>query len=346
MAETIDKKELQAAIAMVVDCIEPSDASAPSTYTIFQKGRVHGFNDISGVSVPLSVVLPDCAVETKLLYNFVRKVPDDQLTIGLSNGNLKIVGASKNISAEFAIRQDLIYPEEWIVANPDELSLLPEAFQAALVSVAPACSEDKPQYRNVIFSNGKAYGVSTHYIAIFDLADPELFKDMLFISPKATKFVNKYLPKRFSYQDNLIHLVSDDMQVYTTRMRADLAGTVQLDFLSAYLLAEHKAVFHFPTSMDKVLDRCNPFSGKSMKAKRLSFSLHDGMMEVAAVREDGSRIKERCIGVECSAPISFTTSFKLLAAALPLTTECNVCDGLLVLKGTQFTGIVPLTEEE
>ena len=345
MAETIDKKELQAAIALVVDCIEPSDASAPSTYTIFQRGRVHGFNDISGVSVPLSVVLPDCAVETKLLYDFVKKMPDEQLIVGLSNGNLKIVGASKNISAEFAIRQDLIYPEEWIVTDPSSLVMLPEAFQAALVSVAPACSEDKPQYRNAIFKDGKAYGVSPDYIALFDLNDPELFKDMLFISPKATRFVNKYLPKRYSSNDGLIHLVSESMQVYTTRTRSDIAESINLGFLDAYFSSPELSTFHFPTSMDKVLDRCNPFSGKSAKAKRLSFSLHDGMMEVAAVREDGSKIKERCLGIECTNPVTFTTGFKLLSTALPLTTDCSVCDGMLLLRGTQFTGIIPLTEE-
>ena len=344
MPSTIDRKTFNDAIQCLKENVLPSDLAEASNYAIFHNGRICCANDSVGVSVPLCVDIPDCAVELQLLADFIRKMNDKEVMIGMSNGNLKIKG--KNSVAEFAIREDIIYDDLLINLNESEFKRLPEAFTTALNFTGFATDKDEAAYNKCVIHNGAMYALSSYRCAKFAMGDEakELFPKMTFISPDCSGFVNKMCPKKYLVSDGYVHLYDNDMRIYSSRTRSD--ENFPIDMAEEFIRIPESPEFRLPPDFDQVLDRMNPFAGRTAKVKKVTMAIDDGILNIVAIREDGSRCKETVKGVQCSEHIHFTVNLKLLSDLIKLIEVFRLDSERLVGTAPMYVAMVPLCEME
>lgn len=340
---TIERKTLLDALTAVKDNVIPTDMSEVSAYVIMQNGRMHGYSDSVGVTIPLHTEVPNCAIELQLFYDFIRKMNDKELIIGLHEGNLKV--KAKNAMAEFAVRSDLSYPEELIVLDEAAFTRLPETFASALAFTGFACDLERTAYSRVAIYNGTAYGLSEQRAASFFMGDEakELFPEVTFISPDCLGFVNKMNPKKYFISGGWIHLIDAQFRIYSTRTRAD--NRFPFDLAEDLLAGNDAEVFRLPPDFANVLDRANPFSGKTAKVRKVLIDMREGRLDLTATREDGSCYKERCMGVTVTQPLQFSVNLRLLSDVIKLAEKYQIVDNKLVAEAPSFRAMCPLESE-
>lgn len=345
-AITIERKKLQEALGIIRENVPETELGEISRYTIFQEGRVHGFNDTTGITIPLGEAIPNCAVEASLLYECIRKMPDKQIKIGITDdGNFRVMG--KASKADFPIRNDIIYPEELIQLESKDFTKLPETFERAMILTHFACDADDSSYSRVAMLESKAYGLSDYRVNRFDMGETaaESFQRVVFVTPEALSFINKYSPKKYLISGSWLHLYSNDMKIYSCITRSDSNFPFDLaeDLLSDIDDAEQ---FMFPATIKDILDRCNPFSGKDAKVKYVTVRIDGAKMRITAVREDGSSYREDSKVEELKNPVMFAISLKALQDIVQHADFFKVNDTKLVAFGTDFVSMIPLRKDD
>ena len=343
MATTLNRKTFYEAIQCLKDNVTPSELAEASTYAVFCNNRICCSNDSVGVSVPLVTDVKNCAVELQLLYDFIHKMNDKEVIIGMHNGNLKIKG--KNSVAEFAVREDIIYDESLIHLNVNDFKRLPETFATALNFTGFATDGTKEAYSRCVIHDGAMYALSNVRAARFFMGEEakSLFDGMTFISPECIGFVNKMCPKRYYISDGYVHLYDDEMRIYSTRTRSD--ANFPINGADEALELPSSSEFRFPPDFDQVLDRCNPFSGKDAKVKRVTIDIEKGVLTILARREDGSTFRERVANVQCKEHVRFTVLLKLLSDMVKLVEVFRVDSSRIVGTAPMYTCMACLFEE-
>ncbi len=345
----VGKKDLLSALTTLRLNVQPSEISDTSQYTIFQNGRIHAFNDFTGMTIPFISDIPNCAVEANLLYEFVRGVPDSELVMGIVNDALKIQGASKKgdsaIYADFAIRDDIIYPQEIIEVDVDEYNVLPASFALSLLYTAFACDGDDSISSRVVIKDGYAYSKGSLAVCEFYLGDEaiELIKEPIYVSPEAVGFVNRDAPKKYLSKNNWLHLINEDGVIYTSRMRADI--NFPFDAIKEMLDEPTSNEFRFPATIKDILQRCTPFSGYSQKVRKVDILMRDGNMDLTAERQDGSKFAERA-KVVTKEDIRFAVNLKALNDIIELAEKYKTDGYRLLGYGTNFRTMVSLEAME
>lgn len=343
MPTTIDRKAFYEALQCLKDNVVPTDLAEASNYAVFYNNRICCSNDSVGVSVPLTVDVTNCAVELQLLYDFIRKMSDKEVIVGMHNGNLKIKG--KNSVAEFAVRNDIVYDPALINLNVNDFKKLPETFATALNFTGFSTDDSRDAYSRCVIYNGYMYAASSIRAARFYMGDEakELFDGMVFVSPECMGFVNKMCPKRYSISDGYIHLYDNDLRIYSTRTRSD--NNFPVTGIDDVLTLPESPEFRFPPDFEQVLDRCNPFSGKTAKVKKVTIDIENGVLTILANREDGSTFRERVNGVECAGHVRFTVLLKLLSDMIKFAEVCRVESTRIVGTAPMYTCMACLFEE-
>ena len=343
MATTINKKQLFDALSVLKDNVMPSDLAECSNYAIFHNNRICAMNDSVAVSVPMFSDVPNCAVELQLLYDFVRKMADKEIIIGMANGGLKLKG--KNSVAEFAVRDDILFDDALINLDNTQFSNLPETFAEALNFTGFATDETEAAYSRCVINDGAMYALSSFRCAKYSMGESakEAFPQMTFVSPSCMSFVNKMRPTKYLVSDGYIHLYDNDMRIYSARTRTDT--NFPIDLAENFISVPSTPEFRLPSSFSDVLDRANPFSGKTAKVKKVTIDINNNVLSLVAVREDGSRYKEAVQGVPCSEHINFSVNLKLLSDMVKLVEVFRIDDERLVGTAPMYVAMSPLCNE-
>lgn len=343
----MDRRKFQEALTIIHDNVEVSDISEMSNCFIFQNNRVHGFNDVVGVTVPLGDEIPNCAVDSELLFEFIRKLPssDKEIRIGLFNGALRIRGTSA-ILADFPIRTDLVYPEELIQLDTRQFIKLPETFENAMTLTAFACDPERVGYERVVLHKNKAYGAGSGWVNSFDMGEDaaESFPNVTFVSPSALSFITKYSPKKYMVANSWLHLYTNDMKIYSSRTRSD--SDFNFDWAEDLLADVGTPEFTFPANIKDILERANPFSGKTAKIKNIIILIKEGKLQISAIREDGSAFKEIVRTEALDDAIRFNINLKLIQSIVPYADYYKLDTDKLLAFGTNFRSMMPLRTEE
>jgi hypothetical protein len=301
-------------------------------------------NDSVAVSVPLDCGIDGVSVELQLLYDFVRKMPDKELVIGLANGDLLIKG--KNAAAKFAVRDDILFDESFVNLHVQDFIRLPETFAEALTFTGFATDSQEDGYKRCVVYNGCMYAMSSYRCAKYDMGEDAktLFPEMTFVTPECMGFVNRMRPQKYLVSDGYLHLYDNEMRIYSARTRTDTNFDTEL--ADSFVAVPDSAPFRLPANFAEVLERCNPFSGKTAKVKKVNIDIRNGELNIVAVREDNSRYKETVKGIQCDAPLNFSVNLTLLNDMVKLCEEYRL-DGNERLVGTaaMYQCMCPLSED-
>lgn len=346
MAIRVEKKKLLDALTSIKLNVPQSDMSDVSKYTIFQNGRIHAFNDVAGMTIPFDADMDNCVVDSVLLWEFVKNVPDKEFLMGLKDGALRVQGASKIgddiIMAEFALRDDLVYPSELIEDNPNEYSNLPETFYTALSYTAFACDDESAVSSRIAIKDGYAYSKGRLAACKFYLGDEavSMIPEPMFVSPSAIGFVNRDAPKKYFIKNGWLHLMNEAGIVLSMRTRID--PNFPFKAIDEMLVKGSAEEFRLPANIRDILLRCVPFSGHSAKIRKVDVRLDKGVMSVTANRSDGSRFLEKTKCGDTASPIVFSINVKTFSDVIELADKYQTDGYRLLGFGTNFVTMISI----
>jgi hypothetical protein len=125
---TVDREELLKQLESVSPGLSPREIIEQSSCFVFQKGRVVTFND--EVACWTKTAVPQTgAVQSKLLLGILRKMPDESIDVGISDGKFIIKG--KKRMARIPIEEKITLPFK-AVEDPKEWKKLPPDFLDAI----------------------------------------------------------------------------------------------------------------------------------------------------------------------------------------------------------------------
>lgn len=127
---TVNRNKLIEALGIIKDVIKPegADNNDPSKYIVIQNGRIHCISNQFMLIIPseLSFDAHCLDVEFYLFYDYLRKLKEKEIMVGVTpNGTLGIKAGDKS-RVEFAMRDDIDFDEEYIETNEDNWIELPE----------------------------------------------------------------------------------------------------------------------------------------------------------------------------------------------------------------------------
>ena len=347
MALTIDKRKVLDVLTALKMNVPVSDMSDTSKYTIFQEGSIHAFNDFTGMTIPFDPQMEDCAVESQLLYDFVRGVPDKELIMGLKDGALRIQGANRVgdgiIMAEFPLRDDVYYPRELVETDPNDYQVLPETFALSMVHTSFACDDKSATTSRVAYIGGRAYSHGEVAVCEYTLGEDVEIDDISLL-PDAVGFINRNDPRKFYRNQGWLHLMNEDGWIYSARMMADL--NFPLAAVQDMLEHSDSPIFRFPAGIKDILQRCQPFSGFSAKIRKVDIRMENGIMTLTAKRNDGSRFLERAKIVDADIFLDISINLATLMEVIELADKYKSDGYRLLGYGTNFRTAISLEAKE
>lgn len=338
-AVKIDRRKLLEGLTVIKDTIKPDakNVTDSSNFLIIQDGKLHCKANQFMVTVPMGIDIDKrlVNVEFQILYDYVRKLRQKEIIIGVSNNGTLGIKAGDNSRVEFPISDDFYFDEEDCVTDKTLWKPLPETFVNALTFTTWASDVSNAMSSHVCVVDGKMYGHSEMgRMSCFDMKQDgqDAFPGMVFIHADCLSFANKYMgfdPVRgkpsYAVQGSWLHLKTLDGIIMSSRTRCD--ENFDVEFAEAMLEPGDSASFRFGKEFEDILDRANPFSGKDNKVKKVTIRISNqiktaqgitdapsdtSFMELTAVREDGSRIYEKCDLRRVKQKVQFSVHISML----------------------------------
>lgn len=364
---TVNRAEILKALGIIKEIIKPdtTENTDPSKYVIIQHGRIHCISNQFMLVIPsgLNFDARCIDVEFALLYDYLRKLKEKEIMVGVTpNGTLGVKAGDKS-RVEFAIRDDIDFDEEYLETDEDNWHELPESFVTAMQYTAWASDKSDNQYSHVAVNDGKMYGYNGRdRFACFDMKqqgkDAFAIKETVFIHSESLTFVQKYMAidpmkgkPKYCIKNGWLHMRTADGVIFSSRTRSDNA--FDATYMEGVLDPGTTPVFRINKSVEEAMDRANPFSGNNNKVKRVTVHICNTIKTktetieappdisyfvLTAVREDGSRIYERCDIPKVNEVIRFTVNFKLLESLIKYGEYFRIYDGKLTVIGSTDNG--------
>ena len=363
---TVNRSKLLEALGIIKDVIKPdtTDNTDPSKYVVIQNGRIHCISNQFMLIIPseLNFDMRCLDVEFYLFYDYLRKLKEKEIMVGVTpNGTLGVKAGEKS-RVEFAIRDDIDFDEEYLETNEDNWIELPESFVTAMQYTAWASDKSDNQFSHVAVAEGKMYGYNGRdRFACFDMKEQGLnafTKEVTFIHSESLNFVQKYMAvdpmkgrPKYCIKNGWLHMRTCDGIIFSSRTRSD--NNFDVNYIDSVLDSGNSVPFRINKGVEEALDRANPFSGKDMKVKRITVHICNQIrtknetieapddisyMVLTAVREDGSRIYERCEIPKVNQIVHFTVNFKLLESLIKYGEFFRTFDGKLTAIGSTDNG--------
>lgn len=364
-AVKIDRRKLLDGLTVIKDTIKPDtkNVTDSSNFLIIQDGRLHCKANQFMVTVPMGIDIDKrlVNVEFQILYDYVRKLRQKEIIIGVSNNGTLGIKAGDNSRVEFPISDDFYFDEEDCVTDPALWQPLPETFVNALTFTTWASDVSNAVSSHVVVVDGKMYGHSEMgRMACFDMKQDgqDAFPGMVFIHADCLSFANKYMgfdPVRgkpsYAVQGSWLHLKTLDGIIMSSRTRCD--ENFDVEFAEAMLEPGDSASFRFGKEFEDILDRANPFSGRDNKVKKVTIRISNqiktvqgvtdapsdtSFMELTAVREDGSRIYEKCDLRRVKHKVQFSVHISMLEQMIKYGETFKVSNRTLTAIGSTDNG--------
>ena len=362
----IDRKKLVDGLAIIKDVIKPDskDAKDSSNYVIIQNGFMHCVSNMFMVTIPFGIELEKDVVnvEFQLLFDYLKKRKEKEIKLCVTpNMTLGIIASSASKS-EIALMDEFTFDYDALAIPESEWKPLPESFASAMAFTAWSADLSDADWSHVTIHNGKMYGQNgKDRVTCYDMQEAgrsSFAENLLYVHAYCFDFVNKYMgfdpmrgAPRYAVKGSWLHLRTLDGVIMSSRTRAD--NNFEADFVDDMLRQGDSPAFRFTPEFAEMLDRANPFSGKSMAVKTVNIEITNELvrgdkktdagegtsfMILRAAREDGSRIYEQCLVRRVEHAVRFSIGYSALESMLKYGETFRVGNGKLTAIGSTHNG--------
>lgn len=315
----MNRKAFLAALSAVRPGLASREIVEQSMSFVFEPDRVMTYNDETFMVHPLESGLQG-AVPAEVLYNLIRKLPDDEIELDIKDNHLIISG--KQRTADLFLEAELRLPVDEI-PRPDNAMWkeIPEGFAKACTLALTSVAKNlvRPALAGVLFSRDKVVSSDGMRITHIDYSLP--VHDL--VVPAATlETVLKFSPTHVASDEGWIHFrTGGSLQMSSRTIAAAYPETSGLVDIKGEKI-------EFPTATKDIVDRAaTVLSLDDDSSALVELILEDNKMQVIAEGTAGKFIEEirlRYKGPEIHALIKP----KFLIEALPLVRTATLGDNL------------------
>lgn len=212
----INKQELIKALEAVRPGLATKEMIEQSTSFCFIKGNIVTFNDNISVSYPFPLLNLTGAVNANELYNLVRKLKTDEISMDFSDNEILIKAG--RVRASLRLQEEIVLPIEEI-GRIKKWKDLPDDFLNGLSHCMGATSRDMSEAKFVcVYVNGQQMTATDRYrIAVYDLVSETKTSPFLIPADTCAKLI-RMNPQRIAEGEGWIHFQGQNEEVISCRV--------------------------------------------------------------------------------------------------------------------------------
>ncbi len=215
-----DKTELLNALQMVLPGIAKKKIVEQSSHFMFQGDKIITFNDEVAVSCPLDTGF-NLSVPSDKLFSLLKKMNTKEISMELSDGNLKIIGGKTKAFLSGMEEGTVIetMTKEIGELSEDSYQDIPEGFLEAIQICAVTASSDMSNRwatcvivdENFVWSNGD-------YEITYVVLDENVDIGTMLIPATSVKLMKNFDIVEFQANDSWVHFRTKDGVVFSSRL--------------------------------------------------------------------------------------------------------------------------------
>jgi hypothetical protein len=297
---------------------------------VFQKGKVVTFNDevAAWMESPLGEI--EGAVQAPQLLALLRKLPEDDLEVDVSDkdGEVGIAIKGKGRRSLIRMEKELLLPVDG-VEEPGEWRDVPEELVEALKVAVSCCSTDESHFLMTCVHISPKFVESSDDFQIVRWPLKTGLKESTLIRRDSVQKVVATDPTQWSQTDQWLHFRSPSGLVLSCRRYAE-----QFPEVGKHLEAEGSEA-KFPKGLDDALDRAGVFSSEAPEGNLVEVTLSDGRLRVKGKGPSGW-YEERRKADYSGDQVRFLIDPKLLLEISRRSNKCVVGAGKITVDTGKF----------
>lgn len=305
--ELLDRLTTAATALTTVQTVEQSDCF------LFIAGEIVVFNNDILIRVPCPAKLPDFAVKADEFLKLLEKLPDDQIDLSVSGGELLVKSESGRRSAGLSVQQKIISPLSE-VEKPKGWTGLPDGTFDKLAMAARVCGNDVSQYltATVHVTSGRIEALGERCHKMLRIDGPTGFQgEMLLLASRLISVSQMGFDwELVSVGSSWVHFKHDGVIVSLTYSQEAYFDNPD----GALALSGKPQTLVLPSNLGEIVQRATVFKDAAFDAK-VEVSLVKGELELSTRNERGWYRETK--PVKYSGPdLSFAVDPKLLIEVL------------------------------
>jgi len=336
VTKRVNRAEFLSVLESVSAGLSPRETLPQSTCLVFKDGKVWTFNDEIACSRAIDLGFSG-AVKAKSFMDVLAKIPDDEIDLDSSDGEVLIRGHMKKGGVR--MEQEILLPIDGIDV-PEVWKSLPEDFGDAINVVHSCASTDQAQFVLTCVHLHPDYveACDASQIARYPL-DTGVEKSIL-VRAKSLKQLISYDMKEVSETDNWIHFKNAEGLVISCRRYLE-------DYrdMSEFLETDGAESVQLPGGLEEMMSRTSVFSVENADGDAVLVDLQKDLIVIGANGSSGWWKEAQKVNFT-GQPIRFLVSPKLLLEVTKKSTECRVGEGKLCIDAGKFQYVTCTTTME
>lgn len=330
----LNREDLLAKLEAVVPGLDKKATIEQSDCFVFQDGRVITFNDEIAASCECTVGL-EGAVKAEPLAQLLRKLTDDVIRVENKDEQFFVATKSKKRSG-ITMDAEVLLPVDSI-ERPEEDSWQPlsEDFCEAVQIVQNCAGKDESHFVLTCVHLTPEYveACDNQQVTRYPIKTP--FTRNFLIRRDSIKHVAQLGVSEFAETDNWVHFRNSTGLVLSCRQYAE-------DFPDmADILATTGEKTVLPGGLAEACDKAGVFTIDSDGDNQVQVFLKEGQLKIRGQGSTGWYEELSTVNYK-GAPLSFLIDPKLLVELTKRTSECEIAEGRLVIRGGCFVYVACL----
>lgn len=323
-----NRKELLEALTAIKGGLASKEMIEQSTSFVFQEGNVYTYNDEISVSHPLDLDF-EGAIQAKELLAYLNKVKAEEITIEISESQLKIRAGRSKVGLN--LQEEVLLPIDEI-GKIKKWNVLPENFIKAVNFTMGACSSDlsQPILLCVHIKGRLIEGTDSYRIAQFNLEEEIPIPEFLIPASSCMKLTAFKPIKIAEGEGGWVHFKNKNNSIMSCRLFEDSYVNTQ-----AFMKRKGDKV-SFPKEMVEIIDRAGVISKKESRLdEAIMVTIEKGKISIKAESEVGW-FEEKARTDFVGEKMTFTITPYLLRDILGETNKGLLSSGSLLFIGKNW----------
>lgn len=314
--------------------LSPREIIEQSSCFVFKDGKVLTYNDELAGQHSCSLAIQG-AVHAESLLNVLRKMPEDELEVELTNGEIVLIG--KRRRAGISMQEEILLSVE-NVEKPGKWVKLHPAFSEA-VDTVQSCASGKNEEKfttTCIHVHPKWIEAFDNYQLARYTLDTGISKATLVRRDTLKHIVNLGMTK-FSETENWIHFKNADGLILSCKHSRD-----EFQDLTPFIEADKGKKIALPKGIGEVVERCEIFSVSNPDDdKQIEVTIKPEWLRIKGTGGHGWFQEKKKIAYN-GPSMSFKIAPKLLVDLATKVGECRVSTNLMRVDAGSYVYVTSL----
>lgn len=336
IGRAVSRTELLALLSSVSHGLSTRDIIEQSSCFVFNKGEVMTYNDEVACRAVTSLTKLKGAVQAAPFMSVLEKMPDDELQLSTSKGELIIQG--KRRQAAIRMEAEVLLPMKH-VEKPGKFHKLHKDFSDAIAIAHECTGKDEQKFWTTCVHIHPDWIEACDSIQVTRYKLATGIKKSTLVRGKAIKCITELEMTRFCETPTWLHFKNKEGLVLSCRRYMEDYPVGDL----TRILKVHGTKTPLPKGLGEAAERADIFSSENTDNNSVEVGLRPGRLTIKGEGVSGYYVERKKLRYK-GPPLDFLIGPKLLQELTRRHNECEITEDRLKVNGGKFVYVSCLSK--